>query len=155
MKNSLTQSQLLTILCGGEAVKFTLLPMTFLRLFDINLALGGKDLGEVLQKPTPFDLATITYCLLDDESKKKISDAEIELGGKFEKTNDIHKLICLMADTNVTEGLTNFTAVLQGVLDQVQIITTQENPNKKKDLDRIYQISNIEQKSHIYEEMFV
>lgn len=138
MKNSLTQSQVLTILCDGQAVKFTLLPMTFLRLFDINLALGGKDLSEALIKPTPFDLATITYCLLDEESKKKIKDAEVVLEGKFEDTNDIHKLICLMADTNVTEGLTNFTAVLQSVVDQVQNSTAQIEP-KKKVLARVYQ----------------
>ena len=139
MKNSLTQSQQISILCSGITAKLTFTPMTFMKLININLALGGKDLSEVLQKPTPFDLAAIAYCLLDDESKKTIDDAEIELDGKFEQTNGAHKLFCMMCENNVTDGLTNYTTVLQTIVDQVHNSTVQESSNKKKVLTRPWQ----------------
>jgi hypothetical protein len=138
MKNSLTQSQKMTILFSGVAESLTVMPLTFMRLIDINLALGGKDLSEVLQKPTPYDLATIAYCLLDEESKEKIKDVEIEIDGKFEKTNNIHKLFCMMCENNITDGLTNYTMVLQAIVDQVQNSTVQAEPSKKKVLARTW-----------------
>lgn len=138
MKNSLTQSQQISILCSNASVELTFLPMTFMRLIDINLALGGKDLGEVLQEPTPYDLAAVAYCLLDEESKKVIENAKVEVNDKFEKTNSIHKLFCMMCENNVTDGLTNYTSVLHTIVKQVHNSTTEESAHKKKLLNRIF-----------------
>ena len=111
--------------------------MTFMRLININSALGDKDLGDVLKEPTPFDLSVIAYCLLDDKSLEFLEDVKVKLSDKIEEANSIHKLYYLMCENNISDGLTNYTSILQCISDVIQD-STSARPTKKKILVQIF-----------------
>ncbi len=136
MKNQLTQKRYATILCGEEAVKLTLLPLTYLRLIDVNFALQGKDLAAALSDPTPMDVAQIAYCLLDPASVELIESFQIQINDKALQTNPIHKLYCMMGENTITDGFTNYTSVLQAVSTVVSDSFPQAGSVDKKKAQR-------------------
>lgn len=134
MKHCLTKSRSVSLMFAGHEQKLTLEPMTFGKLIDIDAALGdGKDLSIVLKQPSPYDLAVITYCLLDDDSKKMIDDADLQINSDSQQTNPTHKLFYLIGESNIAEGLTNYTSLIYAVVELVKDSVGEES--KKKTLN--------------------
>jgi hypothetical protein len=105
--------------------------MTFSKLIEINAVLGGKELGQVLQQPSVMELTTIAYCLLDKKSKDFLKNVKIEINSEEKETGEIHKLYYLMCENNLTNGLTNYTNLLDTVNNIIKD-SVQSEPSKKK-----------------------
>ncbi len=132
IKHSLTQNRDFTIVYGnGESAIFTVTAMTFSKLIEINAVLGGKELGQVLQQPSVMELTTIAYCLLDKKSKDFLKNVKIEINSEEKETGEIHKLYYLMCENNLTNGLTNYTNLLDTVNNIIKD-SVQSEPSKKK-----------------------
>lgn len=131
MKTLSTKSRKISVLFGDALHSLKLMPMTYRKLEDINMALGDdKDLSSVLQNPSSYDLSIIACCLLDDESKAVVNDARLQINEEDFKTNPAHKLFYLMSENNISDGLTNYTSILQGVTSLVS--DSIEAPTVKK-----------------------
>ena len=134
MKNCIVNSKKINVVCGGEVVTLTIVPMTFLKLIEINQALSdhnNNDLNSVLKNPTPLGIAIILYILLDRKSRELVRLIDVEFDFKTEEPSPAQKLYYLLSETNITDGLQNYAAILEGVTKQV-IDSTQEPETKKK-----------------------
>ena len=130
MKSKITSKQYASIVCGDEVLKLTFLPLTFKRLIEINFALKDKDLGAALSNPTPMEIAKIGYCLLDAESIAILNLFKIEIENTQEETNTVHKFYCIICENNVTDGLLNYTSILQAVTTVIQDSFSSEDKKK-------------------------
>lgn len=132
MKNCFVKNKDFSIVCGGKVVNLTIVPLTFMKLIDINSALPqGKDLGSVMQDPAPLDLSIVLYCLLDSESKKRIENIKIDLGGEEVEATSAHKLFYMMCENNVTDGMNNYSTALEAVVEMAKESTSQPETKKK------------------------
>lgn len=138
MQNCFVREKDLTIAVQGDLIGLTISPLTFMKLIDVNTALpDGVDLAAVMEDPTPLHLSIVTYCLLNESSKKKIEEIKLEVNGQEEQTNPAHKLFCLMCENNVNDGLNNYHNVLRVVVDQIKDSTVQPETKKKTFLGKI------------------
>jgi len=134
LKNCIVKSKNINVVCGGEVVNLTIVPMTFMKLIEINQALSdhnNNDLNSVLKNPTPLGIAIILYILLDRKSRELIRMIDVEFDFKAEEPSPAQKLFYLLSETNITDGLQNYAIILDGVTKQV-IDSTQEPETKKK-----------------------
>jgi len=150
MKNATTQKTSACICFGGVLIPFKLRPATYGRLIEITAALneqvvedGGKavkrDITEVILDPSPLDIATMAFCLMDDEGHKKLETFTVQLNGKDtkEKVNGIQKLYYLMTETNdLKEGAENFMHLTNSV-NTAMIRSFPSGERKKKVLQKI------------------
>lgn len=138
MQNCFVREKDLTIAVQGDLISLTISPLTFMKLIDVNTALpDGIDLAAVMEDPSPLHLSIVTYCLLNESSKKKIEEIKLEVNGQEEQTNPAHKLFCLMCENNVTDGLNNYHNVLRVVVEQIKDSTVQPETKKKTFLRKI------------------
>lgn len=132
MKHSVTKSKDLTVVSLGAILNLKIVPLTFMKLIDINEALGeGKTLDKVLVEPTVLDLAIVTYCLLDDKSIEKLEKVEVEINKEQVKPTQAQKLFYIMSANNIADGMDNYSSILKAVVEQLQDSMSQE-PKKKR-----------------------
>ena len=128
----------------------TVAPLTYLRMINIDMALGdGKDLSQVLSDPSIMDLTIVAYCMLTKKSKEIVKNIQVEFSGDDQDVIDeineqmgqdcksidpVHKLFYLMCENNVTDGTLNYTEVLKLVSSQIEDSFAQQPIAKKKTL---------------------
>ena len=149
MKNYLTRPMKLNLMCGGEAVCLTVAPLTYLRMIDIDISLGDKDLTQVLQNPTILDLTVVAYCMLTESSKSIINKIDVEIssndkgvvesinkkiGDDSGDINPVHKLFYMMCESNISDGTMNYATVLNVISSQIESSLLKEPITKKKTL---------------------
>lgn len=136
MKNTLTKDAHFNILCAGEVVRLTLKPATFRRIIDIVDALQIKEteFADVLQKQSPMQTATIAYTLMDEKSKRIISDAKVEIEGDVMQATNIQKLYYMVCENSVEDGLTNQASMMSAVNQAIMSSFPAQDEGKKKAL---------------------
>lgn len=132
MKHTLSKPVKFTILCSGELIDLHLQPVTFRRLIDITAALEGKDLTEVLLDPTPLQIAAIAYCMLNKLDRLRVEDFKIIINDEDVKVNGIQKLYYIVTESNVQEGYTNYTSMIQAVNKNIIDSFPEAAADKKK-----------------------
>ncbi len=132
MQHCVVKDKKLSIICSGAVVKLTIVPMTFMKLIDINTCLeGDKDLSAVMNAPTPLDLSIVTYCLLDQGSREKLEALALKLNDIPEDADAAQKLFYMMCENNLTDGMQNYNKVLEVIVAQVQESTAAPETKKK------------------------
>jgi hypothetical protein len=137
MKHTAPKTIPVSITCNNEVIGLKLRPVTFRRLIDITDALGGKELTEVLLDPSPLQIATIAYCMLDMEDKSKIDKFALQINEKSVKVGTAQKLYYIVAENNVQDGYINYTSLIQAVNDNIISSFPQTKEDKKKILGLI------------------
>lgn len=133
MKHTVSKPVKFCIMCSGELVELFLQPLTFRRLIDITAALEGKELQAVLLDPTPLQVATIAYCMMNKADIATIEDFILELNDKAAKVNAIQKLYYMVTENNVQDGYTNYTSLMQAVnANIIASFPTGQEKDKKK-----------------------
>jgi len=133
MKHSLSSNIKINIKINDGKLHLEIVPVTFLKLIDINNCLEDKTLDEVLNAPEVLDIAKVCYCLLDEKSLNKIKEIKVNVKDIDEEITDAHKLFYLISDTNIDDGMNNYSEVLQGIVKQLKTSTgTNESQVKKK-----------------------
>lgn len=135
MKHSYTKNKTCSIKIAGNKVDLTLLPCTYLKLIEIGEALGeGKSLNDVLNKQKHLDIAIAIYCLLDSKSKKTIDNIDIQIESESLEVNQAEKLFYLISDTNVKDGMVNYTTLLKSLSEHAQASFQYKSKLQKKSL---------------------
>lgn len=131
MKHTLAKAIPFFVTCGGEAIGLNLQPVTFRRLIDITSALKGKELSDVLKDPSPLEVVTMAYYMLNKEDIKRLNEIELKLNDKSVEISTIQKLYYLITENNVQDGYINYTSLMQSINENI-IASFPKQEEKKK-----------------------
>lgn len=136
MKHTLSKPVKVYITVEGKVIELSLQPVTFQRLIDITGALEidmkEQAFEKILLNPTPMQVVTIVYCMLDKSSKELIDKISLEIGDEKKDVDQITKLYYLIAENNIKDGYINYNSLIAGVNENIINSFPQEDINKKK-----------------------